>query len=338
MRVHLIGLSFLAVVSNSFAADAAPELAPQIFAPGVISGPGNDWTPTFSPDGKRLEFTRSGIGVSLILESEFKGGRWSEPTLASYSGEWPDSSPAEAPDGSYLVFESERPATAALAAEARAKHLAIKGSALWKVSRQGEGWGEPVRLPEAVNITGNMWKPSVDAAGDLYFISKNDGEKNLHLYRSLYKDGAYQPAEALPFSDGRTLDVDPAIAPDGSYLIFSSAGRGPIQDDHEHLYIVFAQNGGWGKVLPLCFKGADDKNMTLDDDANVGPDGATLYFSSDRVLPMHLAHTRAEAEQLLEEVKGWDNGNANVWTLPLKPWLDAQRSGTPMPACPGAAG
>ena len=33
--------------------------APEIFGPGVISGPENDGSPTFSPDGQTLYFTRS---------------------------------------------------------------------------------------------------------------------------------------------------------------------------------------------------------------------------------------------------------------------------------------
>ncbi len=332
MRLQAFALSFL-VLPLAASADTAP--APQLFAPGEISGPANDWTPAFSPDGKRMEFTRSGLSWGFILESELKGGHWSEPAIAPYSGEWPDSSPTEARDGSYVIFESTRPATAALAEQVRSQHLPLKGSALWKAERRGAGWGEPQRLPASVNISANMWKPSVDGRGDLYFISKDEGEKNLHLYRSAFKDGAYAQAEKLPFSDGGSLDVDPAAAPDDSYLVFSSIGRGPFKDDHEHLYIVFREGVAWGPVQAMCFDGAGAASgFTLDDDAELGPDGRTLYFASDRTQAVHLPKTRIEAEQDVEDMQGWNNGNANVWSLDLKPWLDAHRQGRPLPACP----
>ena len=322
---------FIAACTTALAAESLPT--PELFAPGVISGPANDWTPTFTPDSKTLFFTRSGTSIGFILESHLDGGRWSEPVLASFSGEWPDSSPAMAPDGSYLVFESTRPATPALATEARAEHKRLHASALWRVDRKGTAWGEPVRLPDAVNITANMWKPSVARNGDLYFISKGDGEKNLHLYRSRYRDGKYQQAEPLSFSDGKTLDVDPAVPADGSYLVFSSSGRGPFKDDHEHLYIVFAEGSGWSTPAPICYTAPGNGGQTLDDDAVIGPDDVTLYFASDRPVPMNLPKDRAEAEQQVKDMQGWNNGNANVWSLSLAPWIQAAKAGKPTPAC-----
>ena len=71
-------------------ADTPSGDAPVIFAPGPISGPANDWTPTFSPDGKTLYFTRSGVSWGFILESHQTDKGWSEPVIASFSGEYPD--------------------------------------------------------------------------------------------------------------------------------------------------------------------------------------------------------------------------------------------------------
>ena len=322
-----------AALTAAAAADAPTLPAAEIFAPGAISGPANDWAPAFSPDGKTLYFVRSGVSWGFILESHRTDQGWSEPAIAPFSGEYPDSSPAMAADGSYIVFQSQRPATAALAAEQRANHTPLKVSALWKVSRQGAGWGAPERLPDSVNISGNMWKPSVAADGDLYFISKGDGEKNLHLYRSRFLNGRYQQAEPLPFSDGSTLDVDPAVAADGSYLVFSSKGRVPFKDEREHLFIVFRDGDTWSKVVPMCDSGPGNGSQTLDDDAMLAPDQRTLYFASDRSLPMHLPHSRAEAEQAVKDMQGWNNGNANVWSMSLAPWLDAAKAKQPMPTC-----
>ena len=337
MSGHRLATLAIAAASAAVTFDAAAEapVAPpaELFAPGTVSGPANDWAPAFSPDGKTVYFGRSGASWGFILESHLTDQGWSEPVIAPFSGEYPDSSPAMAPDGSYIVFQSQRPATAALTAEQRANHSPLKASALWKVARAGGGWGTPERLPDSVNINGNMWKPSVAADGDLYFITKAAGEKNLHLYRSRYQDGGYLQAEPLPFGDGSTLDVDPAVAADGSYLVFSSKGRAPFKDDHEHLFLVFRAGAGWGRLIPVCDSGPGNSSQTLDDDAMLAPDQRTLYFASDRSVAMHLPKSRAEAEQAVRDMQGWNNGNANVWSMPLGPWLDAAKAGQPAPAC-----
>lgn len=49
--------------------------APAIFSPGVISGPANDGSPTFAPDGNTLYFTRGTAGWSVILESRKENGQ-----------------------------------------------------------------------------------------------------------------------------------------------------------------------------------------------------------------------------------------------------------------------
>ena len=314
------------------AADAPAGYPAELFAPGVISTAANDWTPTFAPDGKTAYLWRSGLSWGFILESHQTENGWSEPVIAAFSGEYPDSSPVMAPDGSYMVFESQRPATPALAAALHAAHKGLDVSALWKVERKGDSWSEPVRMPDTVNISTHVWKPALAADGDVYFTSKNDSEKNLHLYRSRYRDGQYQQAEPLPFSDGKTLDVDPAVAADGSYLVFSSTGRGPFKDDHEHMYIVFAQGAGWSAPAAICYT-APGGNQSFDDDEELGPDQKTLYFATDRTVAVPLPKSRMEAEQAVKDMQGWDNGNANVWSMSLSPWLDAARDGKPMPAC-----
>ena len=65
---------------------SAPPLEARIFAPGIISGPANDGSPTFSPDGTTLFFTRYAAHWSVILQSHLEKGKWSEPVVAPFSG------------------------------------------------------------------------------------------------------------------------------------------------------------------------------------------------------------------------------------------------------------
>jgi hypothetical protein len=291
---------------------------PVIFAPGIISGPANDGSPTFAPDGRTLFYTRSGATWSVILEShkitEDPDG-WSAPMLAPFSGEWPDSSPSLSPDGSFIIFNSIRPL------DGDATHRAAQ---LYRSDRNTSGWSQPVRLSDSVNIGHSIWKPSVAADGSLYFLSI-DPKGGKRLFSSAYVKGAYQTAQPLPFSDGTLGDVDPEIAPDQSFLVFSSSGRVP-NDSKDHLFICLRKNAVWGDVIPIRYTGDDKPARSADDDPTLAPDKRTLFFSSDRSLPVRFPRTREEAQADLERLNLWDNSNANVWSIPLDLWI-GPRSG-----------
>jgi Tol biopolymer transport system component len=265
----------------------------------VISGPANDGSPTFTPDGNTLYFTRSTARWGVILESRKINGQWSTPEVAPFAGAWNESSPAMAPDGSYLVFVSIRPRVANL----------------YRVSRQGTGWSAPVRLSDAVNIGPAIWKPSIAADGRIYFVSI-DEKGGKRLFSSEYRNGEYQPAQPLSFSDGTTADVDPEIAPDGSFLVFCSSGR--LKDDpKDHLFIVRRSGTDWGPVMPIRYQGDSTDGYSTDDEPHLGSDHRTLYFSSDRAVPVHFPRSQAQARTDLERLERWDNSNANVWSIPL---------------------
>ncbi|HEY0701235.1 MAG TPA: hypothetical protein VGD60_00565 [Candidatus Acidoferrales bacterium] len=298
------------------AAGVTVGVAPELFSPGVISGPANDGSPTFTPDGKSLYFTRSTAAWGVILESRLSGGKWSEPEVASFSGEWRDSSPGMAPDGSFLVFVSLRPKVMPAPGE---KITSVRAN-LYRVKRVGAGWSEAERLPDTVNIGDAIWKPSVAADGSIYFVSI-DTKGGKRLYRSLFKDGEYQQAEPLSFSDGTTADVDPEIAPDGSFLLFCSSGR--VKDDpRDHLYVVRREGAEWGAVAAMRYAG--DGGSTDDEPhlgPSLGPDRVTVYFSSDRAVPVSFPRTHAQAVEDLKRLELWDNSNSNVWFMSVKPWI-----------------
>jgi hypothetical protein len=322
------GLMFAVVATGAYgwsspmlagqSAPAAPAALPvaEIFAPGVVSGPANDGAPTFSPDGNTIFFTRSTTHWTVILESHKKDGEWSKATLVSFSGEWPDSSPAMSPDGSYIVFQSTRPVAAAKDGEAKP----VPVSNLWRVDRAGSGWSKPVRLPDAVNIGPAIWKPSIAADGTIY-LTVIDDKGGKRLYASRLVNAAYEKAQPLSFSDGTTSDVDPEIAPDGSFLVFCSAGR-LKGDEKDHLFLVRKNGDGWGKVVQIRYEG-DEKpyGYSTDDEPRLGPDHRTVYFSSDRVVVVHFPRTHEQAERDLDRLELWDNRNNNVWSISIAAWL-----------------
>jgi Tol biopolymer transport system component len=315
MKLAFLTLVFL--ISMPLVAEDLHAPQATLFAPGIVSGPGNDGAPTFSPDGKTLLFTRSAPHWTVILESHFVLGKWTKPTLASFSGEWPDSSPAWSPDGKYVIFQSTRPTTPLKSLPKPGEAIPGIASNLWKVERTANGWSKPERLPDAVNVTSSIWKPSIARNGDVY-LTVIDPKGAKTLYVSECKDGEYQKAVPLPFSSGTQLDVDPEIAPDGSFLIFSSAGR-VEGDSHERLFLVRRKGGVWG--TPQLIRYQDDVTKygaSTDNEPRLGQDGTTLYFTSDRTVVTHFPRTHAHAEEDLLRLDKWDNSNSNVWFFSLK--------------------
>jgi len=65
------------------------------------------------------------------------------------------------------------------------------------------------------------------------------------------------------------------------------------------------------------------KGIPLNHGAAAAPDGKTLYFSSERTMPIAFPRSLEQAKTDLARLQSWDNGNYNIWTVPLKPWIDA---------------
>jgi hypothetical protein len=144
------------------------------------------------------------------------------------------------------------------------------------------------------------------------------------LFCSRNVDGEYKQAEALSFSDGTVSDVDPEVAPDESFLLFSSDGRRTGDTAHEHLYLVHKTGSGWGAVIPLLYP-ESETGASNDNDARCSRDLKMLYISSDRTLLEHHPMTREETEKALARLE-WNNSNTNVWILPASSLFERQKS------------
>jgi Tol biopolymer transport system component len=321
IALRLVAMAAFGVAATARGGSSDAQLpAPMIFAPGVVSGPQNDGAPTFTPDARTIYFERSYGHRSIIFESRRVDASWSKPQVASFSGPWSDQQPALSPDGNRLVFASARKVLSAEHPNEPPKILA----GIWSVDRTKSGWSIPVRLAETVNTSNLVFKPSIARNGDLYFMSAassgTDGP-NWRLFHSAWINGAYRAAQRLSFSSGPYFDVDPYIAPDQSYIVFSSRGRRSPDDGQEHLYVALREGKDWGAVHPLRYAG-DDWGAD-DGEAQVSPDGMTLYFSSSRQPPVDRAKPRNQMLADIARSEAWDNGNTNVWTLPVRLLFEA---------------
>jgi len=312
------------IVAGAFSQGALAQAGsgPRLFAPGVVSGPADDFAPTFSPDGKTVYFTRGNTGDYMILVSTFANGLWSRPQMAPFSGKWRDMEPAMAPDGSFLVFASNRPANPGgkpIDGHFNGKTIPAGGGNLWRVDRvrNGNEWGEPERLPDLINANTGTFSPNISTDGSIYFMRPDEKTGNFHLYRSQFRESNYLPPVLGEVGDATTEEVDPAIAPDESYLVYSS--NHPLQHDPKRLRIMFRRQDGWGSPIDL---GDDINEKSSNVEARLGADSKTLYFSASSVPPVSFPHSPVEALQHLKEMEVWANGRSNIWFVSLTPWLD----------------
>lgn len=305
-----IVLGVSASVGVQSAAPTPPQ--PQIFAPGSISGPSGVDCLTFTPDGATVFFDQQAGWNGFIMESHRVGAGWSTPRIAPFSGQWLDHDPAMAPDGRFLVFTSNRSDVTG--------GPPLHGGHLWRVDRSGSGWGVPVRLPDVVNDAAHIYAPSVAANGDVYYQRRDEPAHQFHLYRTAWRNGRYQTPQRLALGDPAAHELDPAIAPDQSFVVFDANYADKTKPDH--LYIAFRNGDGWS--APIDLGDAVDRYQPWG--SHLGPDGRTLYFTSNYTAKVDYPRSSTQAPMDLERMRAWDNGNNHIWSMSLAPWLDAHHA------------
>ena len=241
---------------------------------GGIIDQDNDDTLAFTPDGQTVFFDRSSGPKKTIMVSHRVKGRWSTPQVAGFSGQWFDQDPVVAPDGSYLLFNSDRPVSPGTQ-PLQQNYFAggpAPGSNLWRVDRRGAGWGEPVWLGNTINSDVFIDFASIAADGTLYFMRWDAAEKSMHLWRSGYEHGDYRAPEFVTLGDPKESIHDPAVAPDQSFIVFDS---GKVKGGLGRLCMAFRDGDHWGKPIDL----GDNINKHLPWGAHLGPDGHTIYVT-----------------------------------------------------------
>jgi hypothetical protein len=267
LSLAAIAVAFSAQSHHPYASDK-PMPDATLFAEGVINSAGDEYGPTFSPDGNTLYFAKrtDRRGAESIVVSRFEGGIWTTPEVTEFSGKGSDKEPYLTIDGRRLFFASTRSAS----------DPKDRDFNLYVVEQTASGWSVPLDLGENVNTPEYENYPAVAAMGNLYFGSvRKGGIGKGDLYCSKFVDGKYQKAELLT-GEINTLEneADPYIAPDESYIIFS--GDIPGNAGQGDLYVSFNQDGKWSKPRSLGPKiNTDDYEYT----PLVSPDRKYLFFS-----------------------------------------------------------
>jgi len=250
-----------------------PAVPRPVALDGILHADSDD-TLAFTPDGATVFFDRSEGTHKTIMVSRRVGGRWTTPRVAGFSGRWFDQDPLVAPDGSYLLFDSDRPVRPGGQPLMQDYFVGghAPGSNLWRVDRQGDGWGKPVWLGPLINSDVFIDFASVAADGTLYFMRFDPEARVMHTWRSRYREGRYLPPERAGLGDPAVSTHDPAVAPDESFIVFD---YGKVKGGLGRLCIAFREGDHWGRPIDL----GNEVNRDLPWGAHLAPDGHTVYVT-----------------------------------------------------------
>ena len=240
---------------------APPGRKAELFAPAVINHIAHS-SPSFTPDGKEIYWSTVGENnkTRKIYFVKYGNNKWSEPAIVSFSGDYHDDQPFVSYNGQKLYFASKRP-----------KKDGNTDNDIWISDKTESGWGEPKTIDNLIGF----WTPAVTHTGTIYFIELI--EQMPVICKAEFNGGKYQDAEILNenINQKGARNWCPFIAPDESYLIFTSDREGGYGSGD--LYISFKNDKGqWQKAINLGSSVNTDKQERF---PGVSPDGKYLFFT-----------------------------------------------------------
>ncbi len=181
---------------------------------------------TFNEPGRSRSYVSfgysgEGVGVAFVLR-----GRQAWPTIVSVPTDNTalnlgheiqaivrdgfDSQPALSPDGTRLVYVSDREGGAG-------------GLDLWVCERRSDReWDTPVLLSRTINSEGDEITPFFASNDSLIYASNGYGGKGgFDLFLSVFRNGIWQEPEPLDVLNTEFNETDPAVLPDGT-IVFAS--------------------------------------------------------------------------------------------------------------------
>lgn len=235
------------VLQGPYLGQKPPGSTTELFAPGIVSTPEDEYAFEVSPTGKELIFSRGG---KIMIAGQKADGTWTGPDIAPFSGKDIDGECCFSPDGSRIFFASRRPLAGAKTA-----------GNVWVSEKASGAWGKACPFGK-LDHPKQIHALSVAANGNIY---------DSGIVRFKFLEGRYSPAERLtPSLDG----YSPFVAPDESYIIFAARPAGRPATD---LYIAFRKKDGtWTDPVRL-----DDRvnSPFIEGNPFVTADGKYLFFS-----------------------------------------------------------
>lgn len=231
--------------SSAYLGQTPPSLTPQVFAPGIVSvETATDYGGSFSPDGREFYFTRwIDKSETVIYETHLVDGAWTDPVPAAFAAGYGAFEPHVTADSTTLYFgwahspQSEEKST-------------LEEGGIWATDRTAAGWSAPRYVGEGMFV-------SSDQSGQIYVTDI----KTRSLSEVTLTAGRFAKSEYI------SAGIHPAIAPDGSYLVYD--------DGNGNLRIRFRlADGKWDAAKDLTKQGIPASAAI----ASISPDGKYLFY------------------------------------------------------------
>ena len=304
----------LTIVTASLAAQTAPyDSAKPLqhatpFAPGIISTGDYESHAAFTPDGREMYFLKLAPNFSrwTIFVSRYNNGRWSEPEVAPFSGQFQDADPYITADGKHFYFISDRPVEAG--GERQSHHD------IWVMDKTESGWSAPRHLPAPVNSDTDSFYPVALKNGTLYFGSQRKDSNGLgDIYRAvLQKDGSYTVENIGPPVNTGAGEYEAFVTEDERLLLLAATKRTDSLGDYD-LYVSRKQsNGKWSEPVNL---GPEINSPARELSPKLTPDGKYLVWMSCRVPALPAKPPLRTTAEVLQELHAPGNGLGDIYQI-----------------------
>jgi hypothetical protein len=243
-----------------------------IFAPGIISLPNrSECRIVFSPIGNECFFNvwATDYSSAKIYYTKRENNIWTPQVEAPFSIGHMAIGPFLSSDGNRLYFHY-------------ANYKGPEPYNIWMVQRTSQGWSDPKHLPAPINSDNRDGGYSETNNGIVYFTSNRPGgfDDKGDIWRTRQVPGQPLQVENMGETVNSTpWDASPCVAPDESYLIFTS--ERPGGHGYSDLYITFKkEDSSWTIPVNMEMTGAGiNLKNTAAGDASLSPDGRFLFFS-----------------------------------------------------------
>jgi hypothetical protein len=249
-----------------------PGSIPKLFSPNFVSTKEEHSAVMITPDGNEMWFGR--MYPPQIWHITKINDTWSEIRLASFIENFHYLYPILSPDGNKIYFTSNKPVTPG------GPKLPRSEGDIWYCERNDIGWSEPIHLGNEINFGNRHAVGSFSNSGNLYYTVRTGkgNNKQTDIYFAKYEYNFFSTPTKIDELNCDQPSHCPFVAPDESYIIFSSFRGGVGMSD---LFISFRDSlGNW---MPPKNLGLKINSSAKDEYPFITPDGQYLFFNSSRI-------------------------------------------------------
>ena len=293
------------ILKGPYLGQKLPGMTPEIFAPDILNSISMiHGRISFSPDGSEVFWSCNAAPVqSRWHMKQNKSGEWSRPKKSFFSIEYTENMLSYSSDGNRIFFHSRRP----LQGNGNPKDKDI-----WYRDRSGEGWSDPVNIGSPVNSSSmDESSPIIAENGTLYFCREEyrgahgskrhaTGQNDIY-YSQFIADKYVEPLKLGPDINSDLHELDPIIAPDNSFILFTSNRPGGYSSMLNLYVSLKREDGTWTKAQCLSNK-FKIENIWF---PSVSPDGKYIFFCGG--LPTSKGYTNSHYywvdAKIIEELK-----------------------------------